>query len=413
MKFFFFVKELKYILLYLIPFFLITGPFLGDLSTSLVGLIFIIICIYEKNFKYFRNIYSIIFFSFCIYLIILSLFSDNIYLSLQSSLFYFRFGLLALAIWFSLENNSKFSYNFTISLIFCFIILFSDAYYQFFTGKNILGWARDSLRLTSFFGSEYILGSYLSRFFPLLIALCLINFSKKKIDITIAIIFLILSDIIIFLTGERVAFLNLLLSTIIMIVLFEKYRKIRFFSFIISIIIITLITFSFPDVKNRMIDQTKRDLTDNIEDKNLHFNYLSNTHEKIYLTTIKIANDNLIFGIGPKIFREECQKKEYFIIEGCSTHPHNNFLQLLAETGLFGALLYIGVFLYVSIIFFKVFISKYFSYKKFYIPDYKICLFLTIFVNFFPLFPSGNFFNNWLSIIYFIPFGFILYSIKK
>ena len=32
-----------------------------------------------------------------------------------------------------------------------------------------------------------------------------------------------------------------------------------------------------------------------------------------------------------------------------------------------------------------------------------------IFVNLWPLIPSGNFFNNWLSMIYFYPIGFYLY----
>ena len=35
-----------------------------------------------------------------------------------------------------------------------------------------------------------------------------------------------------------------------------------------------------------------------------------------------------------------------------------------------------------------------------------------IFVNLWPLIPSGNFFNNWLSIIMFFPIGFYIFSIK-
>ena len=32
-----------------------------------------------------------------------------------------------------------------------------------------------------------------------------------------------------------------------------------------------------------------------------------------------------------------------------------------------------------------------------------------IFINIWPIAPSGNFFNNWLSMIYFYPVGFYLY----
>ena len=44
-----------------------------------------------------------------------------------------------------------------------------------------------------------------------------------------------------------------------------------------------------------------------------------------------------------------------------------------------------------------------------FLPDlfYK-CLMLGFIINFFPFFFSGNFFNNWLSILYFYPLGFLL-----
>ena len=43
----------------------------------------------------------------------------------------------------------------------------------------------------------------------------------------------------------------------------------------------------------------------------------------------------------------------------------------------------------------------------------KAILIASIFVNFWPLVPSGNFFNNWLSMINFYPIGFYLYFKHK
>jgi len=37
----------------------------------------------------------------------------------------------------------------------------------------------------------------------------------------------------------------------------------------------------------------------------------------------------------------------------------------------------------------------------------------TIFVNLWPLIPSGNFFNNWLSMIYFYPIAYYFYFNSK
>ena len=47
------------------------------------------------------------------------------------------------------------------------------------------------------------------------------------------------------------------------------------------------------------------------------------------------------------------------------------------------------------------------EYDKFEIS--KAVAISAIFVNIWPLIPSGNFFNNWLSMFYFYPIGFYLY----
>ena len=45
--------------------------------------------------------------------------------------------------------------------------------------------------------------------------------------------------------------------------------------------------------------------------------------------------------------------------------------------------------------------------------DYQICFLISFYLTLWPLVPSGNFFNNWLSIIYFYPLGIFLWSVNK
>ena len=41
--------------------------------------------------------------------------------------------------------------------------------------------------------------------------------------------------------------------------------------------------------------------------------------------------------------------------------------------------------------------------------DYvKLILYQTIIVNFWPIQPSGNFFNNWLNVVLYIPIGLLI-----
>ena len=50
--------------------------------------------------------------------------------------------------------------------------------------------------------------------------------------------------------------------------------------------------------------------------------------------------------------------------------------------------------------------------KKYLFNDFQICIVASILITIGPLAPSGNFFNNWLSIIYYYPVGFFLWTIK-
>ena len=102
------LKFVQFFLLILIPLALISGPFLSDLFVSLIAFIFLILSIKERQYFYYKNIFSYIFFIWCLYLIINSLFSKNPFLSLESSLFYWRFGIFALAVWYVINNNESF-----------------------------------------------------------------------------------------------------------------------------------------------------------------------------------------------------------------------------------------------------------------------------------------------------------------
>ena len=94
------------ILFILLPGFLITGPFLPDLTISIIALFFLIYCIFEKNYKYFNNFLLKIFFVFYIWILICSLLSENIIFSLSASIFYIRFLVFFTALFFFLIKNN-------------------------------------------------------------------------------------------------------------------------------------------------------------------------------------------------------------------------------------------------------------------------------------------------------------------
>ena len=152
------------------PVWLLTGPFLPDLILSLGALGFLYICFRDKRFDYFKFRAFYIFLAFCLVCILSSLLAQDMLLSFESSLFYFRFGVFACLVWYLIDQNMLFLkyFFYFLSGIFCFLIF--DGYFQFLLGFNVFGQELiGGFHVTSVFDRPK-LGSYLSRLFPLLLA---------------------------------------------------------------------------------------------------------------------------------------------------------------------------------------------------------------------------------------------------
>jgi indole-3-glycerol phosphate synthase len=89
----------------------------------------------------------------------------------------------------------------------------------------------------------------------------------------------------------------------------KDFKKIRFLSFIISIGLIFLITIIDDSAKKRIWDQTINQI--GINSKNL--NLFSEGHESHYKSAYKMFEDNRVFGIGIRNFRNFCNDKKYRI----------------------------------------------------------------------------------------------------
>lgn len=429
---FFFRVFPSYLTIFL-PFFLITGPFLSDLAISLCSIIFLINTFYYKNFFFYKNYFFKFFLIFWITLLISSLLAENyIFYSLKDSFFYIRFGLFALSTYYLILNNPKIILYFFYVLIFCFYLLVFDGFFQFFNETNLFGWPIISNRVSSFFKDELILGSYLSRLMPLCFA-CYVfvkrDFHKINIYFNYSIFLLfILCEILIFVSGERSAFFYLNISALYIIILSKNLKKIRILILLFSLLGIILISFFDNTYKKRIIDVTLNQVQKNTVNQNKNISTINKKHlinelNTFYLFSLEHENhfksaylmfkDNKIFGIGVKLFRKHCNIKKYITsFESCTTHPHNTYIQLLSEVGIIG---FFQIFLiFFLLIFFSIkhFFLIFFK-KKIYFDDFQICLLSSALITLWPLIPTGNFFSNWLSIIYYLPVGFFLYSLNK
>ena len=411
---YFFFEKIPSILIILLPITLISGPFLSDLSVSIIAILFITYLIKKKDYSFINHKFTKIFLIFWLYILINSFLINNSFGAIKISLFYFRFLFFCLSFSYLLEKNNNLLKNLFFSFLFSFILLIIDGYFQYFSGYNLLGLKLpDGPRVSSFFGDELILGSYLSRLFPIFFGLTIFLYKEEKKKILILSLIFVLIETLVFLSGERVAFFYINISAIFIIFFIKDFKRLRILTLLFSFIIIILITLYDDSAKKRILDVTLDQMGFTKNDSGVTGKYIfSEEHNDQYLTAINMFKDKPLFGLGIKGFRKNCNDQKYIHGNyGCTTHPHNTYLQLLAETGFLGFIILFYIFSMFSIYMFKHFLKT--LKKKSLFSDFEICLLSAIFITIWPISPTGNFFNNWLSIIYYFPAGILLWSIRK
>jgi O-antigen ligase len=484
------------ILLSLLPVAFVIGPLIVEIFINILILIFLYNCVKNNNFYFFKNRIFIFFFLFYLFLIINLLFSDFFLESALNVFSYIRFILFPFAIFEILQKNKKnLKFVFLILLVTIFVVVL-DGYYQFTFDKNFFGYEKYRVdRISGFFDDDLILGSYLSRLLPLFIALIIFFKNDKKLSLISLLVFFI-TYILIFLTGERASFLMASLALLIIVIQIRVFFYPKIVILIASVSVVILFIFFNPIMFDRHFSQYKNQIVSQSQSsKNIILPY----YMPMFKTSLKMFNDNKLFGHGPKSYRYSCHKEKFityfpgskkvdntrirlpeiwkkkdsmvilkfFVREGdiiekgdkiltfkysgdddltvlfsnkegkidkiinkiryisgdivmqitpqyspktvllkinaCNTHPHNFYIQLLAETGLIGFIFIFGLFIY--LLYLLVIKKKTFS-------DSEICILVGFFITLWPLTTNGNFFNNWINLISFYPLGFLLYMLS-
>ena len=279
-----------------------------------------------------------------------------------------------------------------------------------FNRFNIWGELVYPYRETSFFNNELILGNFLSKLLPIFLIIFFEIYKKNK-NYFLLIIFFSFSYLIL-ISGERTA----LIMTILFIVSFFTFIKFEdklkvILIFFITCLLLIIIVFQnkpYQDRYHQTINEIKN--TESIL-------YFSKHHQSHIQTAINMFKDDPLFGHGSNMFRQVCKQKKYYIDQlpinisqnkGCSTHPHNIYVQLLAENGIIGFLIFFSFYFIVGIRFIINFFKKNISKNKNNFLIYSLSN-LSILIILWPLITSNSFFNQMNNILLYFLIGINFY----
>ncbi len=389
-----------------LPISIVVGP-----SISLLNILLIIITFsinfkleeikIEKKFLFYLLVILYI------YLIFNSFISIDYKEGIYRNLGFLRFIILFIAInLFFKISKSQFKFLNIWSAIILIIIF--DSFIEFSFGKNLLGYGDDLYadRVVSFFKDEPIVGAYLLGFNFIIVGYFFEKFYKQNIKFKLA-LFLILFILVgcILITGERSNGIKAIIGLMIFLFLNNKISlKIKMSIFLFSLVFTGLIISNSNYLKVRYGQQ----LFSQLLDSNQRDQFIENNlYLKLYNSGLAVFKDNPFFGVGNKNYRVittkniETKINEDYVL---NTHPHQIYIELLSEHGLVGTIILLSIFFYLIFKNLKIIIISRNSIQ--------LGCFTYLIINFLPILPSGSFFNDFSSTLFWINLS-IMYACNE
>jgi O-antigen ligase len=380
-----------------------------NLYIVFLGLIFVYyfftkIQSYDKKFK--NIIYS--FFIFYSYIIFISFFSIDQIAAFKSSVSQIRFFLFFLFFSTIIKLDENFFNKLIFFYKFILTLVSSDLIFQALSsdGENIIGiksGGNNPQRFSGFFGDELIFGTFVFFLGIPVISQILSKFNTSTLIAKfLNFFFVIILSLAIILTGDRLTTIFYSLAITLIVCFIFDYKKIIYF----FLLLVTFLFLVFLFNSNAQ----KRYLSTIAEIKNYNeFGYF-----RLFSSSFNIWQDNKLFGVGLKNYRVICNTntKDQFteLPTLCSTHPHNNWLELLVETGIIGTTLFVTFIIKISLYLFSS--KSIFNKKNNSYAGYAIGLLATLLFFLWPIKSSGSMFSTFFMSYVWFNLG-LLFSLIK
>ncbi len=387
------------ILPWILPLLLFSSRAVADFTVLIIGLIFILKSSVERDWAWLQQPWFKASLLFWVYLL-----TVNATLSVQPlnsfiySLFFIRWPLFAAAIAFWLLNNTQQQRQFLIVLIAVITFIVFDTWWQYFFDKDLFGHLKVSAeRLTGPF-TKPIPGIMLLRvlFIALFAGLLFARLSAPFRWVLFTMIALSLGLMTLFITGERMALLLCLSGALVIVVgLWFEYAKLRVIiavSILLSVALLLLTIFLAPEMANRSIYSLLFKLQ----------NFTDSDYGKVFSAAWQAWQQNFVFGSGFHTYKTVCEQLGLLAGKGMScTHPHNLYLQIGAETGVVGLIL----FTYLILNIYHAALQPLIKARAWYV---SALAFVVLSVCFWPLIGGISVLNNWVAAFVWLGVGWVI-----
>ena len=328
---------------------------------NIISSVFVINKYDHLKFKYFSypfiSLLSFLIWSFCSYFYAVN--QSEVLIETSRIVIY----LFSFVFFYILIYNKKEILKFIPYLISIILIievgLVLERFFERFTFEN---YSRD-LGLRAFTGNINITAFNFLIKLPFL----LIVLSRSKVNVILKYISLTTFTFTLFLLGSRGANLSYILILILSIIISIYFSKSSFlFKKQIVVLLFALISggtinfFLFQDNKSLNVIQRSSDLQTSSTQQRLRF----------YKAAIQSIKEQPLFGVGIGNWKIHATKydKPYMIDYTVPYHVHNEFLEVTAETGVIGFILFFGIFFWIAYLIFSAVKSReYLNIEMFYL----------------------------------------------
>lgn len=368
------------------PFFLLVERSPADFWLTVCGFAFLVKIAGSKDFSFFGHFWIKATLLFWFVSIFSALISELPMHSLGEAFVWIRFPLFAASCIYFFGTDHRILHAMLLSSGFGMVLM------TLILAAELMFVGQTNGRLTWPYG-DMVPGSYLAKAtLPVFVALAaFVTSSTFRNGIFIG-LFGILSLLVSLMTGERI---NLILRgcAAALGVLFWRPRfTASAFWLSASLLSVGATVILFPKIFRRLISDFWSFIPTSLD----------GPYGRVWRGALNFTHENLIVGIGPDNYRMLCSTfNEGNTSVDCHTHPHNFYIQLLAETGIIGFAA--GTVMLLAIV------VKCFSFRK---TNSSNLFVATAFISpmgfFFPFQTTSDFFGQWNNIFIWTAVGLCL-----